>query len=92
LGSKTSITAALPPNCAIELSTPGLHKGCHEMHPNMEIHLIAFHKGVPFTFGSDAHEPAEVEMNFAEAIQFARRFSYRERCRVARRERHPSRF
>jgi histidinol-phosphatase (PHP family) len=31
---------------------------------------------VPITFGSDAHAPAEVGMNFAEAVQLARGAGY----------------
>ena len=48
---------------------------------------LAFQKGVPITFGSDAHAPGEVGMNFAEAVQLAREAGYRECCRFARRKR-----
>jgi histidinol-phosphatase (PHP family) len=47
---------------------------------------IAWRKSVPITFGSDAHAPAEVGMNFAEAIALARSVGYTETCRFTRRQ------
>ena len=63
-------------NCAIELNTAGLRKDCREIYPSREILQLAFAKGVPITFGSDAHAPGEVGMNFAEAISLARSVGY----------------
>ena len=48
-----------------------------------EILQLALQKGVPITFGSDAHAPEEVGMNFAEAVQLARRVGYEKYCRFA---------
>jgi len=42
---------------------------------------------VPITFGSDAHAPSVVGMNFAEAIQLARDVGYTECCRFEQRKR-----
>jgi histidinol-phosphatase (PHP family) len=67
--------------CAIELNTAGLRKDCREIYPSREILQLAFQKGVPITFGSDAHAPEEVGMNFAEAVQLARSVGYRNACR-----------
>ena len=72
------LTAAKKHNCAIELNTAGLRKDCKEIYPSREILQLAFSKGVPITFGSDAHKPEEVGMNFAEAIQLARSVGYTE--------------
>jgi histidinol-phosphatase (PHP family) len=74
-------------NCAIELNTAGLRKDCREIYPSREILQLAFQKGVPISFGSDAHAPGEVGMNFAEAVQLAREAGYRECCRFAQRRR-----
>jgi len=41
---------------------------------------------VPITFGSDAHAPGEVGMNFAEAIQLAHKAGYKESCRFRQRK------
>jgi histidinol-phosphatase (PHP family) len=47
---------------------------------------------VPITFGSDAHKPEEVGMNFAEAISLARETGYTESCRFAKRIRQFVKF
>jgi histidinol-phosphatase (PHP family) len=41
--------------------------------------------GVGLTFGSDAHQPGEVGMNFAEAVALAREAGYRECLRFEKR-------
>jgi histidinol-phosphatase (PHP family) len=81
------LAAAKKHDCAIELNTAGLRKDCKEIYPSREILQIAFQKGVPITFGSDAHAPAEVGMNFTEAIQLARDVGYREGCQFVQRRR-----
>jgi histidinol-phosphatase (PHP family) len=73
--------------CAIELNTAGLRKDCKEIYPSCQILELAFQKNVPITFGSDAHAPEEVGLNFAEAIQLARQTGYKECCRFMRRKR-----
>ena len=70
------LTAAKNHDCAIELNTAGLRKDCKEIYPSRQILALAYLHGVPITFGSDAHAPEEVGMNFAEAIQLARCVGY----------------
>jgi histidinol-phosphatase (PHP family) len=72
---------------AIELNTAGLRKHCREIYPSPTIVQMARAKGVPITFGSDAHAPGEVGMNFTEAIQLALSAGYTECCRFTRRRR-----
>jgi histidinol-phosphatase (PHP family) len=84
------LTAARKHNCAIELNTAGLRKDCHEIYPSRQILELAFNKGVPITFGSDAHAPEEVGMNFAQAIQLAREVGYKGYCLFAGRKRQPA--
>jgi histidinol-phosphatase (PHP family) len=86
------LNAAKEHNCAIELNTAGLRKDCREIYPSRQILELAFQKGVPITFGSDAHAPEEVGMNFAEAIQLARDVGYQESCRFAQRKRRAVKF
>jgi histidinol-phosphatase (PHP family) len=81
------LEAAKKSGCAIELNTAGLRKDCMEIYPSREILKFAFQKNVPITFGSDAHAPREVGMNFAEAISLAHEVGYKEFCRFAKRER-----
>ena len=81
------LSAAKKRGCTIELNTAGLRKDCKEIYPSRQILQLAFQKGVPITFGSDAHAPEEVGMNFAEAVNLARQIGYKEYCRFARRKR-----
>jgi len=60
----------------IELNTAGLRKDCREIYPSPRIVQLAAQLGVPICFGSDAHAPTEVGLNFAEAVQLARSAGY----------------
>jgi histidinol-phosphatase (PHP family) len=86
------LNAAAKSGCAIELNTAGLRKDCKEIYPSRQILELAFQKGVPITFGSDAHAPGEVGLNFAEAIQLAREVGYKKSCRFGRRKREQRAF
>jgi histidinol-phosphatase (PHP family) len=66
------LRAAATNDVAVEINTAGLRKDCKEMYPSPAILKMAAEYKVPLTFGSDAHAPGEVGMNFAEAIQLAR--------------------
>lgn len=81
------LNAVAQADCAIELNTAGLRKDCREIYPCRELLEMAFAKNIPITFGSDAHAPGEVGMNFAEAVELARRAGYTETCRFTRRQR-----
>jgi len=80
------IEAAAEGGCAIELNTAGLRKDCREIYPCPELLQLARQKNIPITFGSDAHAPGEVGMNFAEAMTLARSTGYTETCRFKRRQ------
>jgi histidinol-phosphatase (PHP family) len=79
------LNAAAKADCAIELNTAGLRKDCREIYPSRSILQLAFEKGVPITFGSDAHAPGEVGLNFPEAIQLAREVGYKNYRRFTQR-------
>jgi histidinol-phosphatase (PHP family) len=81
------LQAAKRHGAAIELNTAGLRKDCHEIYPSPRIVHMAAQTGVPITFGSDAHAPSEVGMNFAEAVQLARSAGYTHYCRFTARKR-----
>jgi histidinol-phosphatase (PHP family) len=81
------LEAASGRNVAIELNTAGLRKECKEIYPNPRLLQLAAEAGVPITFGSDAHAPNEIGLNFAEAIQLARSVGYTHYCRFAGRQR-----
>ncbi|MCX6905220.1 MAG: histidinol-phosphatase HisJ family protein [Verrucomicrobia bacterium] len=79
------LNAALKGNTALELNTAGLRKDCREIYPALPLVRLAAQKKVPITFGSDAHSPAEVGMNFAEAVQLARQAGFTQWCRWTQR-------
>ena len=74
------LDAAARKDVAMELNTAGLRKDCREIYPSPKMVQMARAKGVAITFGSDAHAPGEVGMNFTEAMQLARASGYTE-CR-----------
>jgi histidinol-phosphatase (PHP family) len=80
------LQAVAKAGCAIELNTAGLRKDCKEIYPTRELLKIAFNKHVPITFGSDAHAPEEVGMNFPEAVALARSVGYTETLRFKHRQ------
>ena len=84
---ETFLVAAAKSGVAIELNTAGLRKDCREIYPGPELLRLAFEKNVPVTFGSDAHAPEEVGLNFAEAVALARRTGYRQTVQFAGRQR-----
>jgi histidinol-phosphatase (PHP family) len=86
------LTAAKQHNCAIELNTAGLRKDCREIYPSRQILEMAFAKGVSITFGSDAHAPEEVGMNFTEAFAMARSVGYDGSLQFQRRQRTMRKF
>ena len=77
---------------AMELNTAGLRKDCREIYPSRSIVQMAWAAGVPITFGSDAHAPGEVGMNFAEAMAVARDVGYTQCCRFTQRRREMVNF
>jgi histidinol-phosphatase (PHP family) len=77
---------------AMELNTAGLRKECREIYPSPQIVGLAASMEVPITFASDAHAPAEVGANFAEAIALARAAGYTHHCRFAGRRREMVKF
>jgi histidinol-phosphatase (PHP family) len=86
------LQAAKRRGVAVELNTAGLRKDCKEIYPSARIVHMAAQAGVPITFGSDAHAPAEVGMNFAEAVQLAHSAGYTHYCRFTGRTREDVRI
>lgn len=81
------LRAAANSGCAIELNTAGLRKDCREIYPSRDFLLRARGHGLPITFGSDAHAPGEVGLNFGEALLLARSVGYSNHLSFAQRER-----
>ena len=81
------LDAARRKGVAMELNTAGLRKDCKEIYPSPQIVRLAAQLGVPITFGSDAHAPGEVGMNFAEAVALAKAAGHTHYCRFTQRTR-----
>lgn len=62
----------------VEINSSGLRKPVREMYPSLEYLKIFFRKGVPITFGSDAHEPQDVGKDFDKSRELALTAGYRE--------------
>ena len=81
------LIAAKKADVAVELNTAGLRKDCKEIYPSPQFLRLAHQHGVPITFGSDAHAPGEVGMDWAKAVELAQKIGYTQRCRFVQRRR-----
>ena len=81
------LDAVAKTGCAIELNTAGLRKDCREIYPSRELLQFAFQREIPVTFGSDAHAPEEVGLNFTDAVKLAQATGYTHSCRFQQRQR-----
>lgn len=63
---------------AMEINVAGYHKPVAEAYPSPELLAAAHARGIPVTFGSDAHAPEQVGRFRAEAEALAREAGYRE--------------
>lgn len=63
---------------AIEINTSGLRKPVKEIYPSLTALKIYRRAGVPITFGSDAHDPADVGRDYDQAAILAREAGYTE--------------
>ena len=70
----------------IEINAKGLERPCKEMFPSLEFLKILREHSVPITFGSDAHNPADLGVNFRKAVKLAKEAGYAEACLFVRRE------
>lgn len=80
------LRAAAANDVAIEINTSGLRKDCKEMYPSPQIVQLAADLNVPLTFGSDAHAPGEVGMDFTNAIELAKKSGYKHWRRFTKRK------
>jgi histidinol-phosphatase (PHP family) len=67
-----AIEAARGAGCAVEVSSAGLRKPVREAYPEPRLLARMIAAGVPITFSSDAHAPAEVAWGFERTLEIAR--------------------
>lgn len=87
----TAIEAARASGCAIEISSAGLRKPVGEAYPEPRLLARLVAAGVPVTFSSDAHAPAEVGWGYARTLALARGAGVEEFVTIERRRKtlHP---
>jgi len=84
---RNALRMAADAGVAIELSTAGLRKPCHELYPSEPFLRLARQYNIPITLGSDAHIPEETGADLGKAIEQARRCGYNQVCRFTQRQR-----
>jgi histidinol-phosphatase (PHP family) len=71
----------------VEVNTSGLRKPCREMYPHPDLLRACQARGVPTTFGSDAHAPTEVAADLEAATTLMRKAGYAAFTKYAARRR-----
>lgn len=84
-----AITAVRESGCAVEISSAGLRKPVGEAYPEARLLRRLVDAGVPVTFSSDAHAPAEVGYRYDETLALARACGVTEFVTLERRRKIP---
>ena len=72
---------------SIEINAAGYRKPIGEPYPSRELLIMAYERGIPITFGSDAHKPKQVGFKKDEIVAFAKSVGYTEAVHYIKRER-----
>lgn len=80
-----ALDAVAAAGMAIEINTSGLGHGAAETYPSAQILAWMFERQIPITFGSDAHEPAQVGRHFEQAVEMAKAAGYTTRAAFRKR-------
>jgi histidinol-phosphatase (PHP family) len=67
-----ALAAAKAAGCAVEISSAGLRKAVGEAYPEPRLLARMVELGIPVTFSSDAHAPAEVGWGYVQTAELAR--------------------
>jgi histidinol-phosphatase (PHP family) len=62
----------------VEINTSGLRKPVAEIYPSLDVLKVYHRYGVPITFSSDSHDPADVGRDYDKARELALAAGYRE--------------
>ncbi len=81
-----ALEAAAKAGCALEISSAGLRKAIGEPYPERRLLSRAVALGIPVTFSSDAHAPAEVGWGYDRTLAHARAAGVREFVTFERRK------
>ena len=75
---REAIAAAKEGGCAVEISSAGLRKPVGEPYPEARLLERIAAAGIPVTFSSDSHAPAEVGWGYDRTLEHARRCGVRQ--------------
>lgn len=81
-----ALDAVAAAGMAIEINTSGFDHGAAAAYPSLQILAWMKERGIPITFGSDSHDPAQIGRHFEKAIALARAAGYTHRARFRRRK------
>lgn len=81
-----ALDAVAAAGMAIEINTSGFDHGAGEAYPSLQILGWMKERGIPITFGSDAHDPSQIGRHFEKAIELARAAGYTHRVQFRRRK------
>jgi len=84
-----AIAAAKKAGCAVEISSAGLRKPIGELYPEPRLIRKLVAAGVPLTFSSDSHAPAEVGWGYDETRRTARECGVSEFVTIEKRKKIP---
>ncbi len=87
-----AIAAAKAGNLAVEISSAGLRKPVGEAYPEPRLLSAIVEAGIPVTFSSDAHAPAEVGWGYEKTLELARTAGVTEFVTFEKRRRTPHRL
>jgi len=82
-----AIQAMLDADVAFEINTAGLHKDCAELYPATRFLELAAQARLPVLISSDAHDPAHVGRDFAQALYAAHQAGLTHTARFQARQR-----
>jgi len=76
--AKEALDAIRKADMVIEINAAGYRKPIGEPYPSRELLEMAFERGIPVTFGSDAHKPEQVGYKKEAIRQLAKSVGYTE--------------
>lgn len=74
---------------ALELNSSGWNHPCEECYPSSLLVRRCYELKIPFTLGSDAHNPSDVGANFDKAVSVLTKAGYKELLAFRGRKAHP---
>ncbi len=84
---KPTLDALAQADMGLEINTSGFTHDVNEQYPSLTILRWANERGIPISFGSDAHRPERMGGDFERAVQLAIEAGYTERAEYRKRVR-----